>query len=144
MYEGKRKYGSGTASCLNTIVQRIAPSGSGMYTISKKGYNIYNVAQSMDKAVLSVPKKRKIYLHITDFPTSSPSLNSGVKDSIHDKSNDPLCLIDPYSSSHSGYLIRVSGAPGQHFTLKTLESFSTSIGTQKSGTHWISTIHTGF
>ncbi|MBN1757154.1 MAG: hypothetical protein JW863_02485 [Chitinispirillaceae bacterium] len=125
-------------------IPQLPATGINTVTISEKGYNEYYVASTLTAAVMSRPKKKLSWLQIAEYPASSPFTRPGNIDSIHEKSADPRCIVHTPGSGGNGYLLEVSGVPGDTVTLKTFESIGNTIYPVTSGDYWFSTIHSGF
>ena len=116
-------------------------TGTGTYTISPAGYNLYLVP-STDHFVLTAPdKKETLELHVMPFSQKS-SFSRIEIDSIHSKLKEPRCILSPHPTS-GDFVARVSGRPGNKFTLKTIKNIPSSFSVDTTGSYWISTIHTG-
>lgn len=123
---------------------RLGATGMGTFTISEKGFNQYLAPASLRAVVLEVPEKKRTVLTTLTHSTSSPHWSVGRVDSIHGKSADPRCMVRSRRHRGSWKVIQVAGKPGQTFTLQTLGPVPSTLRFKRTGTYWVSTLHTGF
>lgn len=110
-------------------------------TISKKGYVLRLLDKSISQIVVQQTdkKKKNLYMETGDFSDNFSYQSIRGYDSIHSKSVAGRILINNPGGDNS--YIKISGEPGQMFTLQTMSSSQTEF--EKKSEYWAGSLHTG-
>jgi hypothetical protein len=122
-------------------IENLASNISSSLTVPLKGYIEFLLSSATRAVIVEEKEKKFLKVEVLQVDSSSASMRSTAVDSIFEKSSSPrLALVLDTSASR---MVRISGIPGQTFTIKTLGNYVSQIYNQSPAEYWVSSLNTG-
>ena len=126
-------------------METLAANAMASAAIPARGYAQLLLAPEITCMVIEGADRQRMTAEVNRLSHDFAPEGWVATDSIHAKSGSPRMLLQ-LGDNHAGNgyrVVKISGTPGQSFTLESFGPSVTSLGGGKGGNWWVSSLHTG-
>jgi hypothetical protein len=120
-------------------LDKIKPNTTSQIVIPPKGYLLKSIDSTVSKVIVEEPVRNRLLAECGYFTDGYSSLVTSAIDSIHAKGASNRVLLNV--NQNSGSYIKITGTPGQSFSLQAIGQSERSISS--AGEYWAASLHTG-